>query len=359
MTPASKAQESGVTAPGPPDRPVELVLARAHLRLGSLALARAELEILAGQGALDLPGQVDLAEVRWRTGDLARAGEAANAALSAGEEAPVALAIAAEAAAALGRPNEARRLAGRAMERAVGPIDALFAGMPRSAVWPADAAEPPPTAGTLFHHEPGPAPNRRAGDVDPGVVAARATSPDDRRGSTAATTLTLGFWDADRGTTASAVALPDPGSELEAARAALRSGSNDEAVLRFALALRLAPALAPAILEATDGLGGPAISVVRGDAYRLVGLESEAKRAYAAAAWSGPRDRRVRSDGRRGRPDGTSRRSAGAAAVNADTSTTDSGPSSADAEAPPAEGHLPEVAPPRPDAEATPRATGT
>jgi tetratricopeptide (TPR) repeat protein len=331
MTTVSKAPEPEATTPEPPERPVELALARAHLRLGSLALARVELEILARRGALDLPGRVDLAEARWRTGDLAAAGEAANAALSAGEEAPVALVIAAEAAAALGRPNEARRLAGRVIDRTAGPIDALFAGMPRSAVWPADAAEPPPTPGTLFHHEPGPAPNRRAGDVDPGVVAARGSASDDRRGSTTATTLTLGFWDADRDTATSVAALPDPGSELEAARAALRAGSNDEAVLRFALALRLAPALAPAILEATDGLGGPAISVVRGDAYRLVGLESEAKRAYAAAAWSGPRDRR-------GRWDGTSRRSAAAAPVDPEIPpTTDAGSSSADAEAPPAD----------------------
>ena len=296
MTAASRAAKPAATTPQPADRPVDLALARTHLRLGSLSLARAELEILAGQGALDVAGQVDLAEVRWRTGDLVRAGEAANAALSAGNEAPAALAIAAEAAAALGRPNEARRLATLAIERADRPIDAFFAGMPRSAVWPADAAEPPPTAGTLFHHEPVPAPNRRAGDIDPNVIAARAATPDNDRGAAAASALTLGFWDADRGTTVSPAALPEPGGELDAARAALRSGSIYEAALRFALALRLAPALAPAIIEATDGLAGPAISVVRGDAYRQVGLETEAKRAYAAAAWSGPRDRRGRSD---------------------------------------------------------------
>ena len=269
-----------------------------------MALARTELEILAGQGALDAAGQVDLAEVRWRTGDLAGAGAAATAALELGEESPTALAIAAEAAAALGRPNEARRLAGRAMERVEGPIDALFAGMPRSAVWPADAVEPPPTAATLFNHEPGPVPNRRAGDVDPGVVAARMNTSSDAPGIPPTRPLTLGFWDAERGSAATNE-LPDPGSELEAARAALRSGAIDEATLRFGLALRLAPALAPAILEATDGLVGPAISVVRGDAYRLVGLETEAKRAYAAASWSGARDRRGRTDGTAVRTGGT------------------------------------------------------
>jgi hypothetical protein len=288
--------EPATGAPGP-ERPVELVLARVHLRLGSLTLARAELELLSDRGQLDRAGQVDLAEVLWRTGDLAAAGAAATAAVEGGEDIPMALAIAAEAAAAVGRPNEARRLANRAIACVDGPIDFLFAGMPRSAVWPSDASEPPPTAGTLFHHEPGPPSNRRSGDVDPDVASARASTPGDGTESPAASRLTLGFWDADRGSGVAPTALPDPGSELEAARTALRNGSNDEAVLRFALALRLAPALAPAILEATEGMTGPAINVVRGDAYRLVGLETEATRAYAAAAWSGARDRRGKTPG--------------------------------------------------------------
>ena len=182
-TPAA-AEAALASATGPGDsptpggfeapRPVDLMLARTHLRLGSLALARAELEILAGRGALDTAGQVDLAEARWRTGDLNGAGSAASIAMGAGVEPPVVLAIAAEAAAALGRPNEARRLANRAMEILAGPIDELFAGMPRSGVWPADLAEPAPTAGTLFHHEPAPGPSRRAGDVEADVVAMRA-----------------------------------------------------------------------------------------------------------------------------------------------------------------------------------------
>ena len=276
-------------------RPVELAVARAHLRLGSLALARAELEIFAGQGVLDTPGLVDLAEVRWRTGDLTGAGEAATTALGAGAADPIALAIAAEAAAALGRPNEARRLASKAMERVAGPIDDLFAGMPRSGVWPADPAEPPPTAGTMFHHETTENRSRRAGDADSGLAAARAPVADERPDSIAPASLTLGFWDGD-GSEAARNELPDPAGELDAGRAALAAGSLDDAVLRFALALRLAPALAPAILEATDGLRGPAVNIARGDAYRLVGLESEARRAYAAAAWSGARDRRGQVD---------------------------------------------------------------
>ena len=80
-----------------PIRTAELLLAHAHLRLGSLALARTELETLAGMGKLDPLGLVDRAEVRWRTGDLAGAGEAAAVALRGDEEYPVALLIAAEA----------------------------------------------------------------------------------------------------------------------------------------------------------------------------------------------------------------------------------------------------------------------
>jgi hypothetical protein len=294
------------TAAAPAPRTPSLTLARLHLRLGSLALARAELEIMAGEGALDGPGQVDLAEARWRSGDLAAAGMAATAALDAGEDDAMVLAIAAEAAAALGRPNEARRLANQSLEHLGGPVDGLFAGMPRSGVWPADADEPPPTTGTLFHHEPVTTVSLRAGDTDPGVVAARANGgarrPDGAETSAASAEpgapVAIGFWDGESPEGAPRNDLPDPAHELDAGKAALLAGSIDEAALRFALALRLAPALAPAILEATDGAAGPAVSVIRGDAYRQVGLETEARRAYAAAAWSGVRDRR----GRGGRP---------------------------------------------------------
>ena len=141
---------SAVDAGGVATRDPDLVLARLHLRLGSLALARAELETLAGRDALDEAGLLDLAEARWRTGDIAGAGEAAVAALDEEEGPLLALVVAAEAAAARGRPTEARRLADKAMEAAAGSIDALFAGMPRAAVWPPDAAAPPPSPTTMF-----------------------------------------------------------------------------------------------------------------------------------------------------------------------------------------------------------------
>ena len=134
---------AGASAPGtspasPADsRPTGLRMARLHLRMGSTSLARAELESFAGRGVLDEDALLDLAEVRWRTGDLAGAGEAAGTLLAMGREDALALAIAAEAISALGRPGEARRLAGRAVAAADGQsIEVMFAGMPRSLVWP-------------------------------------------------------------------------------------------------------------------------------------------------------------------------------------------------------------------------------
>jgi tetratricopeptide (TPR) repeat protein len=272
----------------PPVRTIELGLARAHLRLGALALARVELETMAGLGLLDTSGFVDLAEARWRTGDLLGAGEAANVALRDDEDLPVALLIAAEAAAALGRPTEARRLASRVLADAPDSIDSTFAGMPRSSIWPDDAAEPPPTAPTLFDHEPEP-----AGRVDGGEPAGDGPPTPQQVGVTSpAAPVALGFWDGEADLEPASVPLPDPALELEAGRAALVSGALDEAALRFGLALRLAPALAPAVLEATDGARSAVLTMVRGDAYRLAGHEREARQAYAVAARGGLAERR-------------------------------------------------------------------
>lgn len=272
----------------------ELVLAHAHLRLGSLALARVELETMAGLGMLDGAGLVDLAEARWRTGDLAGAGEAALAALRTEADDPIALVVASEAAAALGRPSEARRLSQRAMACATGSIDAIFAGMPRSSVWPPDADEPPPAAPTLFDRgpepaapsdAPAPAPERQStGQAAAAAPSAAPTGP-----------VTLGFWDGDETPDPGPTDLPDPALELEAGRTALVAGSLDQAALRFGIALRLAPSLAPAVLEATAGARGPALAMVRGDAYRLAGHESDAREAYAVAAQGGPLERRHRA----------------------------------------------------------------
>jgi tetratricopeptide (TPR) repeat protein len=276
-------------------RSVELVLAHAHLRLGSLALARTELETLAGLGKLDTTGLIDLAEVRWRTGDLAGAGEAAAVALRGEVEHPVALLIAAEAAASLGRPSESRRLAARAMACATSSIDAIFAGMPRSAAWPPDGDEPPPTAPTLFDRAPD-VPGRTelseaaTGKASTALQAASAAEVAPLPGP-----MTLGLWDDDVPEEPGARDLPEPALELEAGRTALVDGRFNEAVLHFGLALRLAPALAPAVLEATAGARASNLLMVRGDAYRLAGHEDEAREAYLAAARGGLPERRRRS----------------------------------------------------------------
>jgi tetratricopeptide (TPR) repeat protein len=311
-----------------PARTVELVLAHTHLRLGSLALARVELETMAGMGLLDTGGIIDLAEVRWRTGDLLGAGEAASAALRDDPEHPIALVIAAEAASALGRPTEARRLADQAVRASRGALDAIFAGMPRSGVWPADAAEPPPTAPTLFDREP-----------EAALAAASTVAPGhhppvtERRPSTTPTPLTLGLWEAEDGSETVATPPPDPAAELEAGRDALVAGTIDDAVLHFSLALRLAPALAPAVLEATDGARGPGLMMVRGDAYRLAGHEAEAQQAYVIAAHGGLPDRRrePRGDAPPVAPGGVPTAGTGTAAADAAVVETET-PPAADAE---------------------------
>src|SRR5687768_478183 len=193
----SPPEDGGVASRGP-----DLALARLHLRLGSMALARAELETLAGRDALDQDGLVDLAEARWRTGDIAGAGEAAVAALDDEDGPLLALVVAAEAAAARGRPTEARRLADRAMEVADGSIDGLFAGMPRAPVWPPDAAAPPPSPTTMFdpprrvssvvHRHP--RPHEEAAPADPTASDAAGPAPSGPSGD--ADAATIGLWEA-------------------------------------------------------------------------------------------------------------------------------------------------------------------
>jgi hypothetical protein len=60
--------------------------------------------------------------------------------------------------------------------------------------------------------------------------------------------------------------------------------------------IRAAPELAPAVLEATNAAEGRAaeIELVRGDAFRLVGHELDARHAYTAAAALVPSDGRPR-----------------------------------------------------------------
>jgi hypothetical protein len=287
-------------APTTSDRTPDLVLAGVHLRMGSLALARAELETLAGRDALDDAGILDLAEARWRTGDVEGAGEAAALVLEDEDGPLVALVVASEAAAARGRPTEARRLAAKALVAANGSIDRIFAGMPRSPAWPPDPAAPPPAPTTMFDPPHGQAkggprqarrqPPRRgsAPEPTPAVAEANATAA-----GTGAARLpseeTIGLWGDPGENHASADAvLPHAAEALDRGRDALESGDLVEASVQLALVLRLSTPLAPAVLDLVADRMETELAFVRGDAYRLVGRELDARRAYARAAGPSP-----------------------------------------------------------------------
>jgi hypothetical protein len=275
------------------DRSADLILAGVHLRLGSLALARAELETMAGRDALDDEGILDLAEARWRTGDVEGAGEAAALVLEDEDGPLMALIVAAEAAAARGRPTEARRLAARALAAANGSIDRVFAGMPRSQAWPPDPAAPPPAPTTMFDAPHGRASERaRQAKRQPprmrSVAEPAPASPEPVAASIPAEG-TIGLWgDEDESQAPTDAPLPSAAEALDEGRAALESGDLVGASMQLALVLRLSTALAPAVLDLVADRSEPELAFVRGDAYRLVGRELDARRAYARIAGTSP-----------------------------------------------------------------------
>jgi hypothetical protein len=274
-------------APAPAQRQPDLVIARIHLRLGSLGLARAELETLAGRDLLDDEAIRDLAEARWRTGDLTGAGEAAAAYLESHADDVLALVIAAEAQADLGRPGEARRLAGLAVEKAAGSLDPIFAGMQRSQIWPVDPGSAAMPAGVLFDDlHPGPIPIAGSGNGSSGGwgdVSAVVHEPLEP-GVPAAIVGGQSLWgDEDA---AQIVDAPEPTTLFHAGRTAVESGRIEDAATALIIALRASPSLAPAVLDLLAGRGEPLLVLVRGDAQRIVGREAEALRDHATAASS-------------------------------------------------------------------------
>jgi hypothetical protein len=288
--PAPAASSAPPAAAGRPRDP-DLVLARLHLRLGSLSLARTELETLAGRGALDDEAIRDLAEARWRTGDVAGAGEAAGAWLEGHPDDILGLVIAAEAQAALGRPGEARRLAGRAMERADGSLDPVFAGMQRSTIWPVDPAAPSGPVGVLFDDlHPGPiaigplAPDRGDGQRGAGGASAISSSGPLEPDMPAALASGPSLWGDEAAVRRPDDEAIDPTVLFHGARIALDEGRTSEAATGLILALRASPGLAPAVLDLLSGRSEPILSLVRGDAQRIVGREVEAMRDHAVAA---------------------------------------------------------------------------
>ncbi len=293
MTTPGVAAGSATIGPSGPTEPVQrataLRLARLHLRLGSFGLARAELEALAGSGELDEAALLDVAEIRWRTGDLPGAGEAAHAAISAGDESVLALVIAAEAAAASGRPAEARRLAGQALTRADVPLDRLFAGMPRSGIWPHDVEDREAEAGAVASAGgEGPADDPASVAVQPRSPAA-AVMPGVGHGARVRASITAGGPVADAAPTSSVGTGFDPATVLSAARSDLAEGRWETAAAGLSLVLRFAPDRADEVLAALDAAGSrssglpPTMAIVRGDALAELGRAAEARAAYATA----------------------------------------------------------------------------
>jgi hypothetical protein len=263
--------------PEPGDRPTDLRLSRVHLRLGSLELARAELEAAAGAGGLDGPALLDLAEVRWRTGDVAGAGVAASAYRATGGDALLALVVETEAAAAAGHLSEARRLAAEAVGRAGVSLDGVFAGLPRSTVWPLDPGERPVPVGTLF----GAVGSSGVGGPGSAEADAGGTEKVDAEAVPSAGNATVpGLWEplaaADAEAMADAAAVDATAGTTDGladARSALEQGDDAGAAAALAELLRRRPDLAAAVLGAL-GEPGSSPSGASGDAPDHAGDEA-------------------------------------------------------------------------------------
>ncbi len=265
-----------------------------HLRGGLLTLARATLEQMAGAGTLDRDAMADLAEVRWRSGDLEGAADAARVHRASGGEEPLAALILAEDLAAAGAEADAESIAREVYARVGGAIDVLFAMEPRAAIWPTadegwmdvDAAAPG-RWGLLVGGSEVAAPTNQTWELAPIAISTAdqiSVAPLGRGG--------LGQPGGATSTSTVVVSGRLAGEELEIVDRALASGDTASAAGRLAVLLRLDPALAPIILSAADRAASaatpdsgdlPAVHLVRGDAYRLLGRDNEAAAAYQEA----------------------------------------------------------------------------
>lgn len=293
------AATSDAPLPGPTDdqsaaaaRSADGRLARVHLRGGLLSLARASLEAMAAAGTLDRDALADLAEARWRSGDLEGAAEAARAHQASGGAEPIAELIIAEQLTGSGQQTEAAEVARSVVERTGGAVDLLFAFEPRSAVWPAAdegwmtvGAAGPGHWGLLVGGSEVAAPTAETWAHAPVVQPVPPTPAPAGRG---------GIGQPGGGTTTAAAVMSGrlAGEELETVERAVAEGDVAGACQRLAVLLRLDPALAPIILSAADRTAAAApagsrdlstIHLVRGDAYRVLGRDNEAAAAYQEA----------------------------------------------------------------------------
>lgn len=287
-------------------RSADARLSRLHLRGGLLTLARAELEQMAGAGSLDREALADLAEARWRSGDLEGAAEAADAHLATGGDEPIAHVIVAEEAEREGRILDARQRATLVQQRVGEGIERLFAGERRSTVWPVGSpswmdvnAALPGRWGLLVG-------GIEVADPDAETwIGAPATMGDDigmphtsAAGRAALRTRASGL----AGSSATTEQLQEAGREaaqhLDAAEQDMARGDLAAMADRLALLLRLDASLAPVILSmaeralaaAADMPGdlarianGASLHLLRGDIYRGLGRDVEAADAYQEA----------------------------------------------------------------------------
>ena len=295
--------------PGPTDdqaaaleRSSDARLARVHLRGGLMPLARAALEQMAGAGTLDADAMADLAEVRWRGGDTEGAGEASRAHQASGGDDAIAVLITAEDLARMGDPEAASRQAHIVFDRVGGAMDILFAGQPRSAIWPAPdpswmdvQASAPGRWGLLVGGSEAVAPTPSTWRAEPLLQPEPASLVTAAGAASQQMPMGRGGVQQPGGqtsTTAIVVSGRLAGEELETVDRALARGQTAVAGERLGVLLRLDPALAPIILPSADKAasiapaGSPGLSsihLVRGDAYRILGREIEAAAAYQQA----------------------------------------------------------------------------
>ena len=255
-------------------------LARLHLGTGLLRLARVELEELAGDGGLDADGILDLAEARWRTGDLRGAAEAAGAWLGAGVGAAGAAAtrddLDVDPAGGDEAGGRARALAhaliadgltvrGRHDDAAVhvaAALDALRAGSSGSVATALDAL----FAGISSRADAWP--SFGPGDAGPELAGAAAVG----------VPITRVF------TQSADSAVPDP---IAAAGERLDAGDDAAAAVLLVLALRATPNRAEEVLERADtalaARPGAPLLLARAEALRTLGRHEAAGIAYAVA----------------------------------------------------------------------------
>ena len=169
--------------------------------------------------------------------------------------------------------NDARELAARAVAAEPDRLDELFAGQPRSTVWPPPRVPAPPS---------GPAPAIRPAHVRGIPMIA---PPPVQPGAPAAALAGSARGDAEREDTASAA------QDLVDVQVLVARGDVADVAVRLQLVLREQPILAPAVLSvADDALRAGAtpherasLHLVRADAYRLMGRETMGREAFQEA----------------------------------------------------------------------------